>query len=284
MHGPGALHLRMLLASFLALATLILAGCYTNPVTGRKALVLLSQGEEASLGAQSFQDIRAREKVSNEPAVNARLQRIGRRIAQAVGADLPGARWEFVVFESKELNAFALPGGKVGVYTGLMALAESDSELAVVVGHEIGHVVARHGAERMSEAMVIAGVGAIGGTVVASKTEDQRLRQLFELAYGGGTTLLRVLPHSRRNETEADRMGLLYAARAGYDPGGALTFWRKMATQKKAAESAGRGSKGGSLDAIFSTHPTDEKRIADLETQVPAMRVVYEQSRNRDDT
>jgi len=268
-------------ALFLAFAALTLTGCYTNPVTGRKALVLLSQGEEASLGAQSFQDIRAKEKVSHDPAANARLLRIGQRIAQAVGTDLPSAKWEFVVFESKELNAFALPGGKVGVYTGLMALAENDSELAVVVGHEIGHVVARHGAERMSEAMVIAGVGAIGGAVVASKTEDQRMRQLFELAYGGGTTLLRVLPHSRRNETEADRMGLLYAARAGYDPGGALTFWRKMAAQKQAADSSGRGTGGGSLGALLSTHPTDEKRIADLELLVPQMRAIYEQSRGR---
>lgn len=274
--------MRALVASVLIFAAMAFAGCYTNPVTGRKALVLLSQGEEASLGAQSFQDIRAKEKVSNDPAANARLQRIGQRIALAVGTDLPGAKWEFVVFESKELNAFALPGGKVGVYTGLMTLAENDSELAVVVGHEIGHVVARHGAERMSEAMVIAGVGAIGGAVVAAKTEDQRMRQLFELAYGGGTTLLRVLPHSRRNETEADRMGILYAARAGYDPRGALTFWRKMAAKKRAAESAGRGA--GTLDALLSTHPTDEKRIADLEVLVPQAQAVYEQNRSRGGT
>lgn len=273
--------MKRLVAPVLLLSALALAGCYTNPVTGRKALVLLSQGEEASLGAQSFQDIRSKEKVSADPAANARLQRIGQRIAQVVGSDLPGAKWEFVVFESKELNAFALPGGKVGVYTGLMELAENDSELASVIGHEIGHVVARHGAERMSEAMVIAGVGAIGGAVVAAKTEDQRMQQLFELAYGGGTTLLRVLPHSRRNESEADRMGILYAARAGYDPRGAVTFWRKMAAKKKAAESAGRGSGGGALDALLSTHPTDEKRLADLEVLVPQAQLIYERQRSQ---
>ncbi len=273
--------MKLLVRTILAMATLALAGCYTNPVTGRKSLVLLSQGEEASLGAKSFQDIRAKEKVSNDPAANARLQRIGQRIAAVVGADLPGAQWEFVVFDSKELNAFALPGGKVGVYTGLMELAENDSELATVIGHEIGHVIARHGSERMSEAMVIAGVGAIGGAVVEAKTEDQRMRQLFELAYGGGTTLLRVLPHSRRNESEADRMGILYAAKAGYDPRGAVTFWRKMAARKKAAEAAGRGSAGSALDALLSTHPTDEKRIADLEQLVPQAQAIYEQHRNR---
>src|SRR6476661_1473588 len=110
---------KRLLVLFTA-ATLTLAGCYTNPVTGRKSLVLLSQGEEVTLGAQSFQEIRQKEKVSSDPAYNARVTRVGQRIAQAVGTELPDAKWEFVVFDSKELNAFALPGGKVGVYTGLL--------------------------------------------------------------------------------------------------------------------------------------------------------------------
>ena len=114
---------KVLNSLLLACATLAAAGCYTNPVTGRKSLVLISPGEEVQLGAQSFQAIRAKERVSADPAANARVQRIGRRIAEAVGNELPGAKWEFVVFDSKELNAFALPGGKVGVYTGLMQLA-----------------------------------------------------------------------------------------------------------------------------------------------------------------
>jgi predicted Zn-dependent protease len=258
---------------------LSLAGCYTNPVTGRKSLVLLSQGEEVTLGAKSFQDIRQREKVSEDPAANARVNRIGRRIAEAVGSELPDAKWEFVVFESKQLNAFALPGGKVGVYTGLLQLAENDAELATVMGHEIGHVIARHGAERMSEALVIAGVGALGSAVVEAKTEDQRTRQLFDLAYGGGTTLLRVLPHSRRNESEADRMGAIYAARAGYDPRAAITFWQKMAAQKKALEAGPAGS--GGLSALLSTHPADEKRIADLHALMPQVVPIYEHNRAR---
>lgn len=268
----------LILILTLAGAGLLLSGCYTNPVTGRKSLVLLSQGEEASLGAQSFQAIRQKEKISADPAVNARVQRIGQRIAQAVGNELPDAKWEFVVFESKELNAFALPGGKVGVYTGLMQLAENDAELAAVIGHEIGHVIARHGAERMSEAMVIASVGAMGAAVVEAKTEDQRMRQLFEVAYGGGTNLLRVLPHSRGNESESDRMGAIYAARAGYDPRAAISFWQKMAAQKKAAENAGRTG-GGKLDALLSTHPADEKRIADLQALMPQVLPIYEKHR-----
>lgn len=263
-----------LLRAFFLSGLVLAAGCYTNPVTGRRSLVLLSQGQEASLGSRSFQEIRNREKVSRDPALNARVQRVGRRIAAAVGDELPGAQWEFVVFDSKELNAFALPGGKVGVYTGLLALAENDAELATVMGHEIGHVIARHGAERMSEAMVIAGVGAVGAAAVEAKAEDPRMRDLFALAYGGGTSLLRVLPHSRANESEADRMGALYAARAGYDPRGAITFWQKMAAQKQASANG-----GPRLPALLSTHPPDQRRIADLQALMPQVLPIYERSR-----
>lgn len=261
-------------------ATLALAGCYTNPVTGRKSLVLLSPGEEVTLGAQSFTTLREKERVSDDPALNARVQRVGQRIAQAVGSELPDAKWEFVVFESKDVNAFALPGGKVGVYTGLLQLAENDAELAAVMGHEIGHVIARHGTERMSEAMVIAGVGALGSAVVANKTEDPQTRQLFDLAYGGAATLGRVLPHSRGNETEADRMGAIYAARAGYDPRAAISFWQKMVAHKQAAEQGG-GAATGWLAQFLSTHPSDEKRIGDLRAMMPAVVPVYEQNRGR---
>ena len=256
-------------------AALTLAGCYTNPVTGRQSLVLLSQGEELSLGAASFQEIRQKEKISTDAGANARVARIGERIAKAVGKDLPDAKWEFVVFESKELNAFALPGGKVGVYTGLLQLAESDSELAIVMGHEIGHVTARHGAERMSEAMAIAAVGALGAAAVEAKTKDAQTRQLFETAYGGVATLGVALPHSRNNESEADRMGAIYAARAGYDPRASVTFWQKMQAQKQAA-----GAKAGdAVSKMLSTHPADEKRIADLKALMPAVVPIYEQSR-----
>lgn len=265
--------------SLLAATLIALAGCYTNPVTGRKSLVLLSQGEELSLGAQSFQEIRQKEAISADPAANARVQRIGQRIAQAVGDALPNAKWEFVVFESKDANAFALPGGKVGVYTGLLQLAENDAELATVMGHEIGHVIARHGAERMSEAMVISGVGAVGSAVVDAKSENPQMRQMFELAYGGLTTVGRVLPHSRNNESEADRMGALYAARAGYDPRAAITFWQKMVAQKQAAASGGGAA--GALGVLLSTHPPDQKRIADLKAMMPQMVPIYEQNRGR---
>ncbi len=263
---------------WLLTATLIIAGCYTNPVTGRKSLVLLSQGEELTLGAESFQAIREKEKVSTDPAANARVTRIGQRIAESVGNELPGAKWEFVVFDSKELNAFALPGGKVGVYTGLLQLAESDAELATVMGHEIGHVIARHGAERMSEATVISGLGALGAAAVEAKSPAYR--QTFELAYGGLTTVGRVLPHSRNNESEADRMGAIYAARAGYDPRASITFWEKMMAQKQKADKGG-GGVAGSLGALMSTHPADTKRIADLKALMPSVLPIYEKNKGK---
>lgn len=260
------------------LAVLAFAACYTNPVTGRKSLVLLSQGEELALGQESFSAMQKKGKVSTDPRFKERVTRVGGRIAQAVGNELPDAKWEFVVFNSSEVNAFALPGGKVGVYTGLLQLAESDAELATVMGHEIGHVIARHGAERMSEAMILAGVGELAASSVESKT-DEKKRQLFELAYGGLITVGRVLPHSRANESEADQMGAVYAARAGYDPRAAVTFWQKMVAQKNAAEKA--GAPAGKLGALFSTHPPDEKRIADLRALMPRVIPVYEQNRER---
>jgi predicted Zn-dependent protease len=161
-----------------------------------------------------------------------------------------------------------------------MQLAESDAELATVMGHEIGHVIARHGAERMSEAMVIGGVGALGAAVVESKTQDPATRQLFDLAYGGVTTLGRVLPHSRSNESEADRMGAIYAARAGYDPRAAITFWQKMIAQKQAADKAAAGG-ADKISALFSTHPADQKRIADLQALMPTVVPIYEQNKGK---
>jgi predicted Zn-dependent protease len=253
----------------------LFSGCYTNPVTGRQSVVLVSQGEELALGQQSFAEVKKAEKVSNDPTMNARVQRVGKRIAQVVGDQMPNAQWEFVVFDSKEVNAFALPGGKVGVYTGLLQLAESDSELAIVMGHEIGHVIARHGAERMTEGMALAGLTAVGGVVLDNNTSPQT-RNLVLGAFGAGATLGVVLPHSRNNETEADHMGAVFAARAGYDPRAAINFWQKMTKQSEAA-----GKSGGKVSALLSTHPADAKRIADLQALMPEVVPIYEKNRGK---
>jgi len=251
-----------------------LSGCYTNPITGRKSMVAITSAEELVQGEVSFQGFRSTVRTVTDERLTVRVKRVGDRIAKAVGEQMPGARWEFVVFDSQEANAFALPGGKVGVYAGLLDLAENDSELAIVIGHEIGHVMARHGAERMTQAMVIAGVGALSAAAVEENT-DAKTRDLFLLAYGGATTVWGVLPHSRSNESEADRMGIIYAARAGYDPRAAIGFWQKMARQK------GSVSAGSLPPAWLATHPADQKRMADLQAQMPEVVPIFEASRSK---
>ncbi|MEZ5277398.1 MAG: M48 family metallopeptidase [Opitutaceae bacterium] len=242
----------------------LLAGCYTVPTTGRRTVNFISVGQETEMGAASFQQIKKEEKVSNDPILNERVTNVGKRIATAVGDDLPSAQWEFVVFDSPDINAFALPGGKVGVYTGLLALAESDAELATVMGHEIAHVTARHGSERMSQNILVA-AGAVG-VGVATKDQSNSERAAALAAYGLGTTVGVLLPYSRKHETEADIIGLQYAARAGYDPRAAITFWEKMAA----------ASKGKNKPPEFlSTHPADETRIRELKKIMPEALAVY---------
>lgn len=256
---------RRLLSLFGAVVVLLgFPACATVQETGRKQVILMSPAEEAAMGVQAFAEIKKQEKISTDPAVNARIQRIGKRIAGAVGRDLPNAQWEFVVFESDQLNAFALPGGKVGFYTGLIKLAENDDEIAVVMGHEIAHVTSRHGAERQSQALLI----GLGGVALGVGTRNDENREYWMLAYGLGSTL-GSLAYSRDHETEADVVGLRFAARAGYDPRAAVSFWRKMA----AKETGGRPPK------LLSTHPPTAERIANLERIAPALVPLYEQSK-----
>lgn len=241
-----------------------LTGCATVQETGRKQVILMSASQEAEMGLDAFSQIKKAEKISRDPAVNARIQRIGKNIAGAVGRDLPNAQWEFVVFESEQINAFALPGGKVGVYTGLINLASSDDEIAVVMGHEVAHVSSRHGAERQSQAMLI----GLGGVALGVGTQNDKNQEYYLLAYGLGSTL-GSLAYSREHETEADVVGLRFAARAGYDPRAAVTFWTKMA----AKETGGRPPK------FLSTHPPSQERIANLQRLAPGLMPVYEQAR-----
>lgn len=256
----------------MALSAGVFSACTTVPETGRKQLMLVSSESEAKMGLSAFDQIKKEEKVSHDPAANAQVTRVGKRIAQSVGRDLPNAQWEFVVFDSADVNAFALPGGKVGVYTGLLKLVSSDDELATVMGHEIAHVSSRHGAERTSQNLLVAGVGAAAAIGMEMKDVAPGTRNAILAGYGLGTTVGVILPYSRTHESEADAIGLRFAAGAGYDPRAAITFWKKMAASSE---------KKTKTPEFMSTHPSDETRIKNLEKLAPTYVPLYEQSRKK---
>ncbi len=254
---------------FLCLSVLVLTGCNTVPVTGRHQLNFIPADQELQLGLTSFDQLKKDTPVNHDPALNAQVQRVGKRIAQVAAKDLPSAQWEFVVFDSKEANAFCLPGGKVGVYTGIMPIAQNDAGLATVLGHEIAHATAHHGAERLSEAMLM----QAGGQAVSSAVSayDPSWQQAAMLAYGVGTKLGRELPHDRKQESEADHIGLVYMARAGYDPREAVAFWQRFMNYSKQQG-------GANTPAFLRTHPLDDVRIRQLQEWLPEAEAAYNQS------
>ncbi len=242
----------------LLLSLLLLSGCLTVPETGRRQVMLISSSQEMQLGLSAFQQMKKETPVSRDPAVNAMVQRVGRRIAAV--AELPGAQWEFVVFDSKQANAFCLPGGKVGIYTGILPITKDEAGLATVIGHEIAHAVARHGAERVSEGILLQTGGGLLGASLSSA--DPRTQVLVMTAYGIGAKVGRELPHSRGQESEADHIGLIYMARAGYDPEAAVGFWQRFADHS-------RSQGGGGTPAFLRTHPLDTVRIQQIQHWLP---------------
>lgn len=250
-----------------AVVVLVVASCYTVPETGRKTLVAFSAEEEAKLGFDTFQELKKKEKLSNDPAANAQLQRVGKRISAV--AQLPSAQWEFVVFENPEPNAFCLPGGKVGFHTGILPICQDDAGVATVMGHEVAHAVARHGGRRMTEQLGVQLLGA--GLSVAMRDRPQQTQQLALMAYGGVATVGVALPFSRTDETEADHIGLLYMAKAGYDPNAAVAFWQRFSAV----------TKGGRTPEFLSTHPGGETRIANLKKWLPEAMPYYEAAKGK---
>jgi len=248
-------------APVLTLALLAaLAACATVPYTERSQFILVSSAQEARLGADAAKEVISKEKMSTDKALIERVQRIGTRIAAVTEVE---QAWEFhVVDNDKTINAFALPGGKVFVYTGLMRLAGSDDELAAVIGHEVAHVTLRHGAERMSQALALGLGQQLAATVYGGSSAGA---QAAMVAFGIGANVGVLLPYSRIHEYEADRVGLIYMAKAGYEPGAALDFWAKMTA--KSEES------GGTRPPEFlSTHPVTEKRMEAIRELLPEAR------------
>lgn len=257
-----------LLTPILMLATAVaIAACTTVPETGRRQLNFLDPRDEAALGLTEFEKIKKSQPISDNATYNAQVHRVGERLSRVM--PIPNAEWEFVVFEDSEPNAFALPGGKVGVNTGLFQIAETDSGLAAVIGHEVAHVVARHSGERLSQGFATSAVAAAAGILINENTDMTTTGQVATATALGGAALLKNRNFSRKQELEADRMGAVYMARAGYNPREAVGLWTRFA--------AYREQKGGTkMPAWLSTHPVDSLRIAELEKFMPTAMQLYQ--------
>jgi predicted Zn-dependent protease len=237
--------------SIVLLLASVLFACQTAPITGRQQLLLVSEAEETRLGLTAYEQILKEEKLSQDEQINAMVRRVGRRIAAV--AERPDYQWEFRVIDKDVANAFALPGGKVAVYTGILKYTQTETGLAVVMGHEVAHALARHGGERMSQtALAQLGMTAVQ---IGLQTNDPTIMQGIALAYGVGVQL----PFGRGQESEADHIGLVLMAKAGYDPREAIPFWERMAG----------GKQGQEPPEFLSTHPSGTTRIKQLEQWMP---------------
>ncbi len=240
--------------------------CTHAPITGRTQLNLVSDSEMLSMSEGQYKKFMGENKLSTDAAGTAMVKRVGGRIQKAVetwfrqnnmSSEIANYAWEFNLVQSKEVNAWCMPGGKVVVYEGLLPVARDEQGLAVVMGHEIAHAVAHHGSERMSQSLLVQMGGMALGAALREK--PQQTQALWMSAYGVGANLGALLPYSRLHESEADRLGLIFMAMAGYDPRSAVDFWKRMAA----------GKKGAAPPQFLSTHPSDETRIRQIEEHMP---------------
>ena len=260
--------------SFVCSVLLLLAGCTTVPITGRSQFNTVPDSLINSMALQEYNSFlnSPENKLSTDPEKTAMVKRVGKRIADAVeqymnehglADQIADYQWEFNLIDSDQKNAWAMPGGKVVVYTGILEVAQDDAGLAVVMGHEIAHAIARHGAERMTQGLTI----TLGGVALneALRDEPSATRNIFLASYGVGATVGIMLPYSRTHETEADRLGLIFMAMAGYAPEEAVGFWQRMARSKD----------GSGPPEFLSTHPADETRIQNIRRNLYEARGYY---------
>jgi predicted Zn-dependent protease len=242
---------------------MLLSSCVSLPGSDKKAFVLISPSQEAAMGLQAFNEIKAKEKISTNKRLNEILQRVGKRIAAV--APVKDFNWEFLLIESREMNAFCLPGGKVAFYTGILPAIENEAAMAIVMGHEVAHAVLRHGAQRVSQQMALqGGIAVLDATVLQSREN----RGLVLAGLGLGAQVGVILPFSRGHESEADDFGIRYAAQAGYDPSEGPRFWSRFA----------KATGGSGAPNFLSTHPTSASRIEHLEKLQQQAAAVYETS------
>ena len=265
--------MRLLLFPILCCLAALLGACESAPVTGRSQLMLVGESEERQMGLQAYREVLAKEPLSNDAKTNALVEKVGRRIAAAAEHppgelwQAPRFRWEFKTVDKNEPNAFCLPGGKVVVYTGILPISRTETGLAVVIGHEVAHALAHHGAERMSNQMAAQAGTTVAAIALATTVSGSNRTYLPAMmaAVGAGATYGYVLPMSRAQESEADRIGLILMAMAGYDPREAVGVWERM-----------RAANTGSHKAEWlSTHPADTTRIADIRRWLPEAMKYY---------
>lgn len=250
---------------------LFFESCSTVPLIGRKQVSLLPESDMVAMSLTNYSQFLKENKLSTNSDQTAMVKRVGARISVAVEKYLrdngfadrvADFKWEFNLVDNAEANAWCMPGGKVVFYTGIMSLCQNDAGVAVVMGHEIGHAVARHGNERMSQQLLV----QYGNTALSEliKSKPEQTQAIFQSAYGLGAQYGVMLPYSRQHEYEADKLGLIFMAIAGYDPHGAIAFWQRMAANS-----------GAKIPEFMSTHPLEQNRIAAIEGFMPEVLKYY---------
>lgn len=259
--------MKSIIKSLPILLVFLIQSCAQSP-TGRGQLKLLPEGQVAALGKQSFGEMKRKEKISADLVLRKRIECIAQRLISVMDKDNRPKEWEIEVFEDKIANAFALPGKKIGVYTGIIELTENDSQLAAIIGHEIGHVIANHGNERMSQNLLVQG-GLIAADIGLNDLPLEKKRYTM-LALGIGSQLGVLLPYSRLHENEADIIGIRLMAKAGFEPRQASRLWELMSQ---------KGS--GSLPEFLSTHPSNQNRIERLQDEARKLEKTYLTSKGK---
>lgn len=267
-------NMKKVFLSLMAVATLLLSACSSVPITGRKQLSLVSDQEILTSSLTQYKDYMGKAPRSKNTVQSAQVTRVGQRIAAAteqylrdhgLATEVSNFAWEFNLIKEDQVNAFCMPGGKIVVYEGLMKIISSDDELAVVLGHEVAHAVAKHSNERMSQQMMAQyGAQVLGGILSGKSAATQALAGQV---YGLGAQYGVMLPFSRKHETEADYMGLVLMYMAGYQPEAAVNFWKKMAV----------ASGGNATPEFMSSHPSDASRISSIQKLLPEIRQKYQQ-------
>ncbi|OKY27767.1 MULTISPECIES: M48 family metallopeptidase [Thalassotalea] len=252
-------------STLLIIATIVAVSGCAKSSTGRNQITLFSDSELNKMGATSFEELKEKEKISQDIATNNYVQCVAKAVTKNVSKQAHSGDWEVVVFDSEQVNAFALPGGKIGVYTGILNVAQGQDQLAAIIGHEIAHVTERHSNERLSSNQLVQAGAAVGGAVLSQQEVENKETWLM---VGLGIAQYGILmPYSRMHESEADIVGQKLMAQSGFKPSAAISLWQNMAKQSK-----------GSPPEFLSTHPSNQTRINDLSKNLPTAQAIYQRS------